>query len=49
MSRSRSISVSSDRLEHLLAYALALFILIGLYAATLGALRLAISLGWYVS
>ncbi|MDF3305596.1 hypothetical protein P3H15_11250 [Rhodococcus sp. T2V] len=48
MHRKRSVPTPADRLEYLLAF-VAVLALIGLYAATIGALRLAISLGWYVS
>lgn len=49
MNHGTTLSKPTDRLEHPLAYLLTLFILISLYAAALGVLRLAIALGWYVS
>ncbi|MFZ2177469.1 MAG: hypothetical protein WAW17_26265 [Rhodococcus sp. (in: high G+C Gram-positive bacteria)] len=49
MNRPTRIPISTDtRLELLLAV-VGIIALIDLYAATLGVLRLAISLGWYVS
>nr|EJI96904.1 hypothetical protein JVH1_5626 [Rhodococcus sp. JVH1] len=48
MSRFRIISLSSDRFEPLLT-CISLLALLGLYAATIGVLRLCIALGWYVA
>ncbi|NLE82329.1 MAG: hypothetical protein GX610_22680 [Rhodococcus sp.] len=44
----RSTTVPARRFERLLTCAIVLGIL-GLYAATIGVLRLCIALGWYVS
>lgn len=48
LNRSRSVSASPDRFEPLLTF-LSLLALLGLYAATIGLLRLCIALGWYVA
>jgi hypothetical protein len=49
MNRSSRIPLSTDiRLELLLAI-VGIIALIGLYAVTIGVLRLAFALGWYVS
>ncbi|MDF3307851.1 hypothetical protein P3H15_22775 [Rhodococcus sp. T2V] len=49
MTPERRIPIPTDtRLELLLAF-VGIIALIGLYAATLGVLRLAVALGWYVS